>query len=390
MTTSSRKHSKIDYNLVLIVFIMFLFSCIAIASAQTSDQYGENFLVKQIVWYVISIFLVAFVIAFDSEQLKKLSWYLYGFGIFLLGFLLVAPSQIAPVINGAKSWYIIPGLGSIQPSEFVKVFLILALARLIADHHEKYEYKTIKTDLWLFLKMAAATGAPLLLIMQQPDLGTSLVLMAILFGMYVIAGISWKILTFVFGMGAAFAGLIFYLVFWRPEILEQYLGVKEYQFGRIYSWIDPYNFASSSGYQLIRSLLAIGSGKTAGKGFGNREVYLPEGHTDFIFSVVGEEFGFIGASILISLFFILIYQLTKIGMETKIDFNVYICAGVISMITFHVFQNVGMTIGILPITGIPLPFISYGGSSLMGNMLAIGLIFSIRFHQKKYMFADDE
>ena len=136
--------------------------------------------------------------------------------------------------------------------------------------------------------------------------------------------------------------------------------------------------------------MAIGSGETSGKGFGTREVYLPESHSDFIFSVIGEEFGFIGASLLISFFFLLIYQITKIGMETKNDYYTCVCVGVISMITFHVFQNIGMTIGILPITGIPLPFISYGGSSLMGNMLGMGLIFSIRYHYKKYMFSTND
>ena len=147
----------------------------------------------------------------------------------------------------------------------------------------------------------------------------------------------------IFGTGLTLISIIFYFVIWKPEILEKYLGVKQYQFGRIYSWIDPYNYQSTTGFQLTRSLLAIGSGETVGKGYGTREVYLPESHTDFIFSIIGEEFGFVGASILVSLFFLLIYQITKIGMETKNDFYTYICVGVISMITFHVFQNIGMT-----------------------------------------------
>ncbi len=329
-------------------------------------------------------------ITFDSDQLKKISWYTYGLGLVLLAFLMVAPSSIAPVINGAKSWYKVPGMGSLQPSEFVKVFLILILARVIIDHHQKNQIKTMQTDLWLLAKIGFLTMVPLLLVMQQPDLGTSLVFIAIMLGMIFISGISWKLLLPIFGTGIGLAGGIFYLVLARPEFLEKTLGVKEYQFGRIYSWLDPYNYQSTTGFQLTRSLLAIGSGETGGKGYGNREVYLPESHTDFIFSVVGEEFGFIGASILVSLFFLLIYHITKIGMETKNDFYTYVCVGVISMITFHVFQNIGMTIGLLPITGIPLPFVSYGGSSLMGNMLAIGLIFSIRYHHKKYMFSTSE
>jgi rod shape determining protein RodA len=307
-----------------------------------------------------------------------------------LAVLLIAPSSIAPVINGAKSWFKVPGMGSLQPSEFVKVFLILALARLIIDHHHKYPVKTLQSDFWLMMKIGMTTMAPLLLVMQQPDLGTSLVFIAIMLGMIFISGISWKLLLPIFGTVSAVLAVIFYLVLENPEWLEKTLGVKEYQFGRIYSWLDPYNYQSTAGYQLTRSLLAIGSGETVGKGFGNREVYLPESQTDFIFSVIGEEFGFVGASVLISLFFLLIYHITKVGMETKNNFYTYICVGVISMITFHVFQNIGMTIGLLPITGIPLPFVSYGGSSLMGNMLAIGLIFSIRYHYKKYMFSTSD
>ncbi|WP_066314337.1 rod shape-determining protein RodA [Bacillus sp. FJAT-29814] len=387
MTSNKNTTSKLDYSLVLIVMLLFLASCVSIYSAQASGQYKENFLIKQIVWYVAGGGIIAAIMTLDSDQLRKLTWYAYGFGIFLLGFLIVAPTSIAPVINGAKSWYKVPGFGSLQPSEFVKIFIILALARVIDDHHLKNQEKTIQSDLWLLVKLGLVTMLPLLLVMKQPDLGTSLVFLAILIGMIFIAGISWKLLVPIFTAGIAMISVIFYFVLLKPEILEKYLGVKQYQFGRIYSWLDPYNFQSSAGYQLTKSLLAIGSGQTGGKGYGNREVYLPESHTDFIFSVVGEEFGFVGASVLISLFFLLIYHITKVGMETKNHFYTYICVGVISMITFHVFQNIGMTIGVLPITGIPLPFISYGGSALLGNMMGIGLIFSIRYHYKKYMFS---
>ncbi|MED3549598.1 rod shape-determining protein RodA [Cytobacillus praedii] len=381
---------RLDFGLILILFLLFLVSCISIYSAQTTGQYKENFLLKQMVWYMVGTGIIAAVITLDSDQLKKISWYVYGFGLFLLGFLIVAPSSIAPVINGAKAWFRVPGMGSLQPSELVKVFIILALARVIDDHHQKNRIKTIQTDLWLLIKIGLFTMVPLLLVMKQPDLGTGLVFIAIMLGMIFISGITWKLLVPIFGTGITLISVIFYFVLWQPDILEKYLGVKEYQFARIYSWIDPYNYQSSTGFQLTRSLLAIGSGETTGKGYGTREVYLPESHTDFIFSIVGEEFGFIGASILVSLFFLLIYHITRVGMETKNNFYTYICIGVISMITFHVFQNIGMTIGLLPITGIPLPFISYGGSSLMGNMLAMSLIFSISYHHKKYMFSNNE
>ncbi len=386
MTSSKNTTSKLDYSLVFILLLLFLASCVSIYSAQASGQYVGNFLLKQIINYAIGCVIIAVVIRLDSDQLKKLTWYAYGAGILLLVFLIIAPESIAPVKNGAKNWFNVPGLGSLQPSEFVKIFIIVALARVIDDHHQKNTIKTISTDFWLLVKLVVITMVPLALIIKQ-DLGTSMVFLAILLGMIFISGISWKLLMPIFSVGTALISVIFYFVLLKPEILEKYLGVKQYQFSRIYSWLDPYNFQSSTGYQLTRSLLAIGSGQTGGKGYGNREVYLPESHTDFIFSVVGEEFGFIGASVLVSLFFLLIYHITKVGMETKNNFYTYICVGIISMITFHVFQNIGMTIGVLPITGIPLPFISYGGSSIMGNMLGIGLIFSIRYHYKKYMFS---
>lgn len=386
MTSNNNTTSKIDYSLVFILILLFLASCLAIYSAQASGQYKENFLLKQIVWYVAGSGIIAVVMTLDSDQLRKLTWYAYGFGILLLVLLIVAPASIAPVINGAKNWFVLPGIGSIQPSEFVKIFIILGLSRVIDQHHQKTPVKTLQTDFWLLLKMGMVTMVPLGLIIKQ-DLGTSLVFLAILLGMIFISGISWKLLVPIFSTGIVLIGAVFYFILWQPDVLEKYIGVDQYQLNRIYSWLDPYSYQGSDAYQLTKSLLAIGSGQTGGKGFGNREVYLPESQTDFIFSVVGEEYGFIGASVLISLFFLLIYHITKVGMETRNNFYTYICVGVISMLTFHVFQNIGMTIGVLPITGIPLPFISYGGSALMGNMLGLGLIFSIRYHYKKYMFS---
>lgn len=382
--------SRIDYTLVLILFLLFLSSCLAIYSAQSTGQYGENFLVKQIIWYFAGCLIILAVIRLDSDQLRKISWYAYGFGIALLAFLVVAPASLAPVINGAKSWYRFPGMGSLQPSEFMKIFLILTLANVVTTHHGKNLIKTVQSDFWLLIKLCLVTAFPLFFVMLQPDLGTSLVFLAILVGVIFVSGITWKILVPIFTIGAGLVSVIMFLVLWAPEVLEKYLGVKQYQFGRIYSWLDPYNYESTTGFHLTRSLLAIGSGETTGKGIGHREVYLPESQTDFIFSVIGEEFGFVGTSIVVSLFFLLIYHIIKLAMDTKNQFYTYICVGIISMITFHVFQNIGMTIGIVPITGIPLPFISYGGSSLLGNMLGMGIIFSIGYHYKKYMFSTEK
>lgn len=390
MSGKKRVGERFDWTLTLILFLFFLVSCIAIYSGQASGQYGEtNFLVQQIFWYIVGAGIIAIVMYFDSDQLKKLTWIVYGIGNFVLLILALAPiTDYTPKINGAQSWFIIPGIGSIQPSELMKVLLILALSKTIYHHNEKYLNRTLSTDFILLFKIGLVTALPIGLVMMQPDLGTSLVMLAIMTGLIFISGISWKIITTIYGFGATIVGVVLYFVIWAPEVLEKYLNVQPYQFDRIYAWLDPQN--NASGYHLSNSLKAIGSGLLTGKGFAERKVYVPESHTDFVFSVIGEEYGFLGASIVIGLFFILIYHLTKTALETKDHFNSFICVGIISMITFHVFQNIGMTIQVLPITGIPLPFISYGGSSLMGNMFAMGLVYSIHYHHRNYMFSSDK
>ncbi len=386
--------NRFDWTLAFILLTFLVVSLLAIASAQTSGQYGINFVPKQLQWYVIGAVIIGIVMFFEPDQYKKMSWYMYGAGIALLVLLIFMPEgtgQIGEKINGAKSWYHTP-LGNIQPSEFMKTFYILALARLISKHHEVYSFKSIKTDFILLGKIAATLLIPLALIMKQPDLGSALVFFAITAAIIIVAGVSWKIILPTFLGGAIVGGSLLWMALYMQSFLEKTFGFKPYQFARIYSWLDPYSYSSNDGYHLITSLNAIGSGEIFGKGFRGREVYVAENHTDFIFTVIGEEWGFIGASIVICLFFLLIYHLTKTTLLLKDPFSTYVCAGIIAMITFHVFENIGMTIQLLPITGIPLPFISYGGSSLMGNALAIGLVFSMRFHYRTYMFTthDDD
>lgn len=386
---------RFDWTLAFILLLLFIVSLFAISSAQTSGQYPINFIPRQVLWYIVGAVIIGFTMLFEPEQYKKMSWVLYAIGILILIALVLAPGgegQIAEKRGGAKSWFHLPGIGSIQPSEFMKTFFILAMARMISNHHENFVLKTMKTDLILLGKIMATALIPLLFIMQQPDLGTSLVFLAITAAMIIVGGVTWKLIVPIFAGTALIGGSLLWMAVFMQDFLSEKFGFKPYQFGRIYSWLDPYSYSTSEGYNLINAMTAIGSGGITGKGYQGREVYVPENHTDFIFTVIGEEYGFIGASIVVSLFFLLIYHLTKITLTLKDPFSTYVCAGIIAMITFHVFQNIGMTIQLLPITGIPLPFISYGGSSLMGNMLALGLVFSMKFHHRTYMFgsSDDE
>lgn len=385
---------RIDWVLVLILCSFLIVSLLAISSAQTTSYTGLNFIPRQLIYYCIGACIIGVVMILDMEQYKKIVWYLYGAGILLLVALIFMPEgkgAIGEVINGAKSWYHTP-LGNIQPSEFMKTFYILVCAKLISSHNDYHMIRTAKTDFLLLGKIGAALALPLMLVMEQPDLGSALVFIAITVALVVLSGISWKIILPSLAAGGGIAGLFLWMAMYKQDFLEKAFGFKAYQFARIYSWLDPESYASNEGYQLLSSMSAIGSGEIFGKGYQDREVYVVENHTDFIFTVIGEEWGFIGASAVICLYFVLIYHLTKMTLMMKDPFCTYVCAGIIAMITFHVFENIGMTIQLLPITGIPLPFISYGGSSLMGNALALGLVFSMRYHYRSYMFttADEE
>ncbi|MFC4711336.1 FtsW/RodA/SpoVE family cell cycle protein [Planococcus dechangensis] len=387
MQTNKGFSDRFDWSLTFIIFLFFIVSLVAISSAQTSGQYLTNFVPRQALFYIVSAGMIAVLMYFDTDQYKKMAYYLYGFGLLLLLMLMVAPDgpgQIAQPINGAKAWFHTPFV-NIQPAEFMKTFYILALAKMISSHHETNLLSTMKSDLLLLGKIAVLLALPLGFILLQPDLGTALVFIAITLAIVVVSGISWKIIVPSFG-GVALVGVTLLWMTLNMQDLLGRFGLKPYMFERIYTWLDPYSYAESGGYNLIAALNAIGSGEVFGKGYQGRQVYVPENHTDFIFTVISEDFGFIGASAVIILFFMLIYHLTKITLQFKDTFSTYVCAGIIAMITFHVFQNIGMTIQLLPITGIPLPFISYGGSSLIGNMLALGVVFSMRFHHKNYMF----
>ncbi|VDG96665.1 Rod shape-determining protein RodA [Lysinibacillus sphaericus] len=392
MKLSTKWTDRFDWTLALLLFLFSIVSLTAIGSAQNSGQYNINFIPLQIRWYVLGAFIILVMIQLEPQQYKKLAWPLYGFGIFLLVFLMLAPGgedQIAETRLGAKRWLHLPVIGTIQPSEFIKSFFILGLARTVSVHHERHPEKSIKMDLMLLGKVSVMLLVPLAFIMKQPDLGTSLVFIAITIAVVIASGISWKLLGPIMAVGATLGATLLWMAIYAQDFLQK-LGFDPYQFKRVYSWLDPYSYPGEEGYNLIQAMTAIGSGEFTGKGFKESVVYIPENHTDFIISVIGEEWGFIGTSLLITLFFVFIYHLTKIALTLKDTFSIYVTAGVIAMLAFHVLENIGMNIQLLPITGIPLPFISYGGSSLFSNMFAIGLIFSIRFHQQNYLFETEE
>lgn len=377
----SKKHSHyIQLDLIVILFLFIAVSVLAIYNAQQLGQYpGQNFALKQVIYFLIGIFCIAALQFVDLEQISRVSLYLYLFGVFLLILLEFSPASLAEPVNNAKRMFNrLPGI-SLQPSEFAKLGLIVYLATIINNHKIKFEQATIRTDLLLCVKIAVITIFPVFFILKQPDLGTSLVFMFIAGMMLILSGINWKLLaTLILGGGATIA-LSLLLIVNFPDMSNKILGIKPYQIERVMTWFDPTQQVSDDTFQIDRSLQAVGSGQLTGKGIKSLQVHLPEAHTDFIFSVVGESFGFIGSALVVFLFFLLLYRLVTLGMKSY-EFNpfaAYYCFGLMSLILIHTVQNIGMTIGILPITGIPLLFISYGGSTTLSTMIGMGIIYRI-------------
>lgn len=380
-TPSKPWFKKIDWVLIAILTVLAIFNVTLISSAMGGGQYSANFSIRQIIYYIFGAIIAFVIMIFSPKKIKNNTYLLYFiFCILLLGLLILPETSLTPVINGAKSWYSF-GPISIQPSEFMKIVLILALAKTIERHNRFTFNKSFQTDLILFFKIIGVSIIPMALILLQNDLGTTLVICAIIAGVMLISGITWRLLAPIFITAIVLSGTIILAIIYVPSLIEKTLGVKMYQMGRINSWLDPYSYSDGDGYHLTESLKAIGSGQLFGKGFNHGEVYIPENHTDFIFSVIGEEMGFMGAVILLFIFLFFVFHLIRLASRVNSPFSKIFIIGFVSLIVFHVLQNIGMTIQLLPITGIPLPFISYGGSSLWSLMTGIGVILSIYYHE---------
>ncbi|WP_085521700.1 FtsW/RodA/SpoVE family cell cycle protein [Tuberibacillus sp. Marseille-P3662] len=382
--------TKIDYTLIFVVFLLGLTSLIAISQAPDPDGNLTitSVIQKQILWYVVGSVVCVVVFIFDYDKLQNLAWFVYGFVLLLLvsliAFKLGIPVPFAHESNGAYSWFQLPGIGTIQPAEFMKVALIIALGQIIYRHRDTYDHPSGKQDLLLVGKIFITAFPPFALVLIQPDLGTALILFAITFFLIFVSGIRWRWLLMMITLVILGVALFFYLFFNHPDILNTIL--EKHQLNRFSAWLNPNEYSNNIGYQLLHSLTSIGSGQLYGRGIESTSVILPFGHTDFIFAVIAGHFGFFGASVVISLLFMLIYRIVNAALATHDPFGTYICTGIIGMLTFTIFENIGMTLQVMPITGIPLPFLSYGGSALLNNMIAIGLVLSIEARSRRYMF----
>lgn len=391
MDNKNKNISRIDYGIILCVMLLAMIGMVSLYSTMSLMQDGSiRTTIIQGISYVLGIAVAGVIMLFDSEQLWKITNFLYWAGMISLIATLFLYDRNLAVLTGAKSWINVPIINyTLQPSEFVKIPYILILAKTVTLHNSRFVNRTLESDFMLIGKLLLLSVLPYTLLMLQNDLGTTLVYMAILAGIILLSGIQWKILLPVIIVVLTVGIGTILLVVYNRDFLEEAFGFQSYQFERIDTWLDPYHDTSRASYQVIQAFKAIGSGGVFGKGLGVSDVYVPVRESDMIFATIGENFGFVGGSFLIFVYFVLVYNMINIVYDTKNEFYAYIATGVIMMIVFHVLENIGMNIGLLPVTGIPLPFVSQGGSSLLGNMMGIGLIMSMRFHHRSYMFSGD-
>ncbi len=360
---------NLDWILIWTILLLSVTGMVLIASATHGDTMvtGQNrFVQRQGLFLLVDVFLAIGIISLDYHSLKRIALPLYGFTVLLLlGVMFFGHASL-----GAQRWIQI-GPVTFQPSEFSKAFMIVCLAAFLDERSEYLEQWRDYLPACLFML------APFVLVLRQPDLGTALVFAAIAFSMFWVCGFKVRWIAVLTGVFACVA-----------PVLWQFL--HEYQRNRIRVFLDPELDPFGAGYHVIQSKIAIGSGMLWGKGWmqGTQSQldFLPENHTDFIFAVAGEEFGFIGSIAILLLYMILIWRGMTIALNAEDRFGTLLATGITGMYLFHVLVNVGMTIGIMPVTGVPLPFLSYGVSSLTTNMLLAGVLLNINVRHTRLQF----
>lgn len=368
------KKKKIDYLLLLTIILLAIISLISINSAEVLlGSRADNFALKQAIWYIIGFIAITIIMFFDNEHIIKISKYLYIGGVLSLILLLI----FGEPINNAKCWFEIPHVGVFQPSEFMKIILILTLSVTISKFHEENPHPPLKDEFFFLIKVGIIVGIPSILTFLQPDTGVVMIYLLITFIMLFISGIRYRWFAIVIGIISSLIGIILLVYFLDKDLFINIFGTSFFlRVDRLLDW------SSGSGYQLENGSAAIGSGGVLGFGINKTPIYFPEPQTDFIFAVYASNFGFVGSIILLSLLTFLDLRLIYIAIKSNNNTNKYIISGCVAMLIYQQVQNIGMTFGLLPITGITLPFISYGGSSLLSYMIIIGIILNISKEEK--------
>ncbi|MBE6008538.1 MAG: rod shape-determining protein RodA [Lachnospiraceae bacterium] len=376
---TKRKLSYFDFWLVGAVCILCVFGIICIGSA-THINLGESAstFYSQIIWFIMGLFIMVFVAFFvNYEAVSRFCIPIYIINIALL----VAVLLFGHEVNNATRWLRF-GPISIQPSEFAKLIMVFCLAKYIDKKRE------LINNISVLFSICVITFLPVYLIQRQPSLSVSLVIVAIMLIMLFVAGLSYKIIISVAAGATAAIGIVVWDILNEPHIFVDKI-LYNHHITRIQTFFYP-DTSSDTYYQTLKSINAIGSGQVSGKGLYNGTLnqlsYLPEPHNDFIFSVIGEEFGFIGCTLVLALLLFIIFRCVLIAMDTDDDFSRLIVIGIAGMFAFQTFVNTGVATGILPNTGMSLPFVSYGGSSMWTNMAAVGLVMNISMKRSKSLF----
>ena len=356
--------STICWPLAIILFILCLISCYTIKCAAGYITYPNptGYWSKQLLYYMIGVGLIFLINRFGNDRIYSGMWIFYGILIvFLVGLVIQRFAiyklgmQIIPFakdLNGATSWYNFPGF-SFQPSEFMKVVMIICMSKTVSLHNEKYLIHTFDTDLQLIGRVAAIALPPMILTYLQNDAGVTLIM----------------------AFSAVVLIIFTYLFIYRQDIFSSI--ITGHKLDRFYGWVDPEGTYQNQGYQLYNAMMAYGTAGLFGHGFDTVIISLQEAHTDFIFSVITLGFGFVGAIITLIAILALDVCILYVGLKATHQSDKYFIAGIFGCMIFQQFWNIAMILGILPITGITLPFLSYGGSSLLSYMIAIGMCFDI-------------
>ena len=371
---------KINFRIVIPIVLMAIISIISIYSAltYTSKSLG-NLALKQAIWYMVGVGLVFVLVKLGNEYLYRHTWVLYIIGNLLLVVLLLFGTPI----NNSKCWLIIPGIGSVQPSEFMKIFIMLVLASMIHNFRNKYKNPSLWEEFLFIVKSFGVVLIPSILTFLEPDTGAVIIYFIIYIAMMFVSGIRirWFVIAIIlFGVGmGSFLGLYFF----KEDIFIKVFGSSiYYRLERLFDW------QTGSGLQLENALAAIGSSSFVGYGFNKTPIYFPESSTDFIFGVFASNFGFVGICLLLGIILYFDLSIIRLARRRINDTDKYILIGIVAMLLFQQVQNIGMTVGLVPITGITLPFISYGGSSLLSYMMIVGIILNIsREREKRYKVA---
>jgi len=352
---------QLDWVLLLTILALCTIGTLLVWSSSP-----KSYLVKQAINIPIGLILLCLVTMLDYRQLRLFAPVLYGVSI--IG-LIAALSPLGTPVNGSKSWITLPAGFQIEPSEYAKLAVIIVSATLLSDVRRS----DTRPQLRAALLTIACAALPLLLIVKEPDLGVTVLMVVLLFGMIALSGIKLRWLTLIVGVSA--------LGVW--SVINLHL-LKAYQASRITSFFHPTANPQGAGYNAAQAKLAVGSGGLFGQGLFHGQLvggnFIPEQNTDFIFAVAGEELGFVGAIVIIGLIGILLLRALRIAARADDQFGMLVACGIAIWFAVQTFINVGMTIGIMPVTGLPLPFVSYGGSAMFADMIAMGVLQTVHRH----------